>query len=285
MAPTDKVMTNIDQREYWAREGQQWVREEARYDAMNGGFGEAMLSSAALQPGERVLDVGSGNGATALAAATLVAPEGAVVGIDVSAPMLALARRRATSAGIDNVQFLEADAQTHRFEEAAFDAVISRFGTMFFDDPGAAFTNFGHAVRPGGRLAIVCWQDMFKSEWIVVPGGAVAAHVGSPDFGPPGAPGPFAFADGDRLTRIVAAGGFRDVTLGAVTRPMRIGDDVDDAVAFITSLELVREQLFAGKPQDKVAAAVDAAREALVPFAGPDGVVLNGGAWLLTAHR
>jgi hypothetical protein len=113
---------------------------------------------------------------------------------------------------------------------------------------------------------------------------AAAAHVGLPDFGPPGAPGPFAFADGERLARILEAAGFADVNLKGITRPMRIGDNIDDVAAFITSLDLVK-QLFTDKPPDKVAAAVEAARAALAPYAGPEGVVTNGAAWLVTARR
>lgn len=277
-------MSNAEQREYWAREGEHWVREAARYDAMLDRFGEAMLDAARLQSDERVLDVGCGNGATTLEAARRVAPGGKVVGVDISAPMLALARRRAADAGIGNVEFLEADVQVHPFEAGTFDAVISRFGTMFFEDPEAAFANLARTVRPGERLAIVCWQDLSQQEWIFVSASTAAPYVGLPDLGPPGAPGPVAFADGDRLKQIVEAGGFGNVTLEDVTRPMRIGDDVDDTVAFITSLEETRE-LFASKPEDNVAAAVDAARKALAPYSGPEGVVTNGTAWLVTAHR
>ena len=182
------------------------------------------------------------------------------------------------------MQFLEADAQTHAFELGEFDAVISRFGTMFFEDPVAAFTNLGRAVGSGGRLAIVCWQDVLKSEWTAVIGGAAAAHLGFPDFGPPGAPGPYAFADRDRLERTVASAGFGDVSIEAITRPMRMGDDVDDVVRFFTSMDLVREW-FAGKPEADVARAIDAVRQAIAPYAGPHGVVMTGTAWLLTARR
>ncbi len=277
-------MTSTEQDEYWAREGEHWVREAARYDAMLGRFGEVMIDAARLQSGERVLDVGCGNGTTTLEAARRVAPGGTVVGVDISALMLALARRRAAGTGTGNVEFLEADAQVHPFEVGTFDAVISQFGTMFFEDPEAAFTNLARTVRPSGRLAIVCWQDVSRQEWIFVPASAAAPYVGLPDLDPPGAPGPAAFADGDRLKRIIEAGGFGAITLEAVTRPMRIGDDLDDTVDFINSLEETRE-LFAGKPEDKAAAAVEAAREALAPYAGAEGVVTNGTAWLALARR
>jgi len=276
---------NRGQREYWARADEFYAPQDSRWDTIWGVFGEAMLDAARLRRGERVLDVGCGSGATTVQAARRVAPSGAAVGVDISAPMLALARRRVAAAGIDNVELLEADAQVHPFEAGAFDAVISRFGTMFFEDPEAAFTNLGRALRQGGRMVFVCWQDPLNSEWIAVALGAAIAQVGRPpDLGAPGAPGPFAFADGDRLRRIVEAGGFRDVTVEAVTRPQRIADDADDAVAFITSLDESRE-LFAGTTEDKVAAAVDALREAFAPYAGPGGVVMDGAAWLVSARR
>ena len=154
-----------------------------------------------------------------------MAPTGRVVGVDISAAMLEPARRRVAAAGLDNVELLEADAQVHRFEAGSFDAVISRFGMMFFEDPEAAFANLARALRPGGRLSFVCPQDPLKSEWVAIAlGAAVARWVGRPNLGAPGAAGAFAFADGDRLTRLLTAGGFREVRLETVTRPQRVGD-------------------------------------------------------------
>jgi SAM-dependent methyltransferase len=267
-------------------EGAHWVDEAERYDTMNRAFGEAMLDAANLQPGERVLDIGCGNGATTIEAGRRVRPGGAAVGVDLSSRMLTLAQERAAAAEVGEAEFLQADVQVHAFREGECDVVVSRFGVMFFDNPHAAFANLARALRPGGRMVFVAWQDMTRSEWIMVPGAAAAAHVGLPQGIAPNAPGPFGLADPDRIREILDQAGFTGLSLEELTRPMRIGDDLDDVETFFTrSLPLVRD-LLAAAPADKAAAAVDAARTALEPYAGPEGVVMNAnGAWLVTAQR
>lgn len=282
MTQTDEV--NREQREYWTGQGvDQWQRQGQWWERMFAPFGQAMLDAAALRPGEQVLDVGCGWGTTAVAAAGQVGPAGAVVGVDISPQMLATARRRA--AGVDGLTWLEADAQVHPFEPASYDVVISRFGAMLFDDPQAAFANLHRALRPGGRMVFVSWQDPTKCEWIAVAVGAAVPLVGRPpDLGEPGAPGPFAFADGERLRGLIAAGGFDDVTLEPVLRPQRVGDDLDEAVAAVLALPET-SQLLAGAPEGTAAAVTAALREAFTPYAGGRGVVMASTAWLVSARR
>lgn len=277
--------TTVSQQQQDLQEASEfWVREAHRWDGTSGRFGEAMLDAAHLNPGQRVLDVGCGAGSTTVDAARRVTPSGAAVGVDISGPALALARERTSAAGLDNLEFIEADAQAHPFEPGAFDAVISRFGTMFFADPVAAFANLRHALRRGGRLAIVAWQGPFESEWTAVAVKVAIAHFGRPpDVGAPGGPGPFAFADGDRFKRVVTEGGFRDVTLEAIARPMFMGTDVEDVVGMVVATPQSKG-LFAGQPEAKVEAAITGLREAFAPYARPEGVVMSGSAWLLTAR-
>lgn len=275
---------NVDEREFWSDEGaRQWVEHGERWETMNAPFGAAMFDAVALRPGERVLDVGCGFGSTTVEAAERVAPDGAVLGVDISAEMLARARERTT--GLANVTLLEADAQVHPFEPASCDVVISRFSVMLFDDPVAAFANLHRSLRPGGRLACVCWQGPLETGWIAVAMGAAVPIVGRPpDLGEPGTPGPFAFSEDDRTRRLVEAGGFENVSIEPVTRPQRIADDPDDAVKFVLSLS-ESQQMLDGAPDDVRAKTTEAVRDAYAQYTSPHGVVADATAWLITATR
>jgi len=276
-------MANTEMADYWnGRPAAVWVTEAERFDTLLEPFGNRLLTAAALEPGERVLDVGCGNGAVSLEAARAVNPGGKVTGLDLSAPMLEVARRRAKEEGIE-ADFVKGDAQTHSFDRQ-FDAIVSRFGVMFFDDPRAAFANLAKAVAPGGRLCFVCWQEMFANEWIAVPSMAMVAHVGIPELPEPGAPGPFALADPERITNLLGSAGWSEVTVEGHTDGMRMGRDPDDVVAFMLSDEMGR-RLVEGRDPDTVRAGISAALEALQPYATPEGVVLSGACWLVTACK
>ena len=208
-----------------------------------------------------------------------------MVGIDIAAAMLGPARRRVAAADLDNIELVEADAQVHPFEPKVLRRGDQPVRGNVLRGPEAAFANLARALRPDGRLAFVCWQHPLKSEWIATALGAAVAALGQrPNLGDPGAPGPFAFADSDRLQRLLTAGGFQDVTVESVTRPQRIGDDADDAAAFLMSIA-EDMQLFAGAPDHVVAAARDALQASYAPYAKPHGVVQDGAVWLVWAHR
>jgi ubiquinone/menaquinone biosynthesis C-methylase UbiE len=276
-------MPNDEMAEFWNdRGGSQWVAERDRYDRMLEPCGARLLAAAALQPGERVLDVGCGNGAATLEAADRVGPTGRTVGVDVSAPMLAIARERAAAASVA-ATFVEADAQVASLD-GPFDAAVSRFGVMFFDDPVAAFSNLAAALAPGGRLAFTCWKDLFSNQWIAVPAAAVIAHVGIPELPKEGEPGPFAFADPTRVEKILSDAGFESVVFDDAADQLVLGSDVDDVIDFFVRDELGR-RVFEGKEPDQVAAAVAAARAALEPFATSGGVALEGAYWVVSARR
>jgi SAM-dependent methyltransferase len=276
---------NAEQIRYWNETAApKWVEYHAVLDTQLEALGRTTMDRARLVAGERVLDVGCGCGATTRALAARVGPTGSAHGIDISAPMLARAAALTRDAGLANVRFTNADAQTQRFEPATADVLFSRFGVMFFADPPAAFRNLRGALRPGGRLAFVCWQPLVENPWLLVPLGAAAQLIQLPPPPAPGAPGPFAFGDPDRVRGILEQAGFAAVAFEPVRVTLTVGGGgLDEAVHFLlegvgpTSAAL-READPALRP--RVFAAV---REALAPFVTPEGVRMPAAAWIVTA--
>jgi SAM-dependent methyltransferase len=279
-------IANTAQAEQWnsGEDVAHWIRNQARYDRMNEPFTALILDAAALLPGSHVLDVGCGCGGTTLAAARLIAP-GRAVGIDLSGPMLARAQAGVEAAGLGNVVFQLGDAQVHPLGPDRFDAVISRFGVMFFADPVAGFANIRSATRPGGRLVFVCWQPLAANQWLLVPRAALAEHVPPPaGSGSGDGPGMFAFADPDRVGQILAASGWRDIEITSEHVSIRVGGggSVEDAVGFLRTGSMARMML-AGADADTVDQAVASVRTALVPYADAEGVHLGAAVWLVQA--
>lgn len=197
---------------------------------------DRLLTESALKPGTRILDIGCGTGASTMAAARLVAPDGHVTGADISDIMLALARERTDAAGLENVTYLEGDAQTFPLGEAAFDTVISRFGVMFFDDPVAAFRNIAGAVRPGGRMVFLAWGALADNPWFALPRQAAVDVLGTPPPVDPHAPGPMAFSDKDYVAGILRDAGWRDVDIPDVSVELTPRGGVSDVAAFATQV-------------------------------------------------
>lgn len=273
---------NAEQHEYWNGEAAgHWLAYEEWYERMLRPFTEHLLGG--LGRTDRLLDVGCGFGTTTIEAARRAA-DGSALGVDLSEPMLGRARELARRTGVENVRFERGDAQVHPFEEASFDVATSRFGLMFFADPAAGFANVARALRPGGRLVFVCWRELVFNEWMMVPGAAIVQHVGMPDMGEPGAPGPFALGDRDRLLEILGAVGVSDVSIDQVDEPLTLGASVDDAVEPLRGSGQTR-RLLADADPPTAERAIASVREALGPHAGPDGVVLGSSAWLVHAVR
>ncbi|MDF2263852.1 class I SAM-dependent methyltransferase [Streptomyces coacervatus] len=272
-------LVNTEQAEAWnGYEGHHWADHADRWDAAVGGVNNPLLAAAALSEDQQVLDIGCGTGQTTRLAARRARR---AMGIDLSAPMLARARATATEQGIGNVQFQQGDAQIHPFDEAAYDVAISRGAIMFFADPVAAFTNILRALRPGGRLAFVCPQDMHRNDWFTAPVTALLGHPPTPSD-PDDAPGMFSLADPPRIHHVLSQAGFHDVTTTPVTVPMIYGRDAADAATFFLSSGPVRHQLH-GADRTTVNQALDAVTTALRPYEHPDGVRFSAAWWLATA--
>jgi SAM-dependent methyltransferase len=280
------TIANQEQADHWnGEEASHWVTHQAAYDRMLAPFTGMLLDAAALRPGDRVLDVGCGCGATTCAAARAAAP-GRVLGVDLSEPMLARGQASAAAAGLANTAFERADAQVHPFGASSVDAVISRFGIMFFADPVAAFANLRRATRPGGRMVLVCWQDLTANQWLLVPGAALAQHVPLPGLGEPGAPGMFAFADPGRIRAVLTEAGWQDIGIEAMRTPMLVGGGggLDETVEFLRSGAIGRAML-GGAGAQTSARAVLAVRDALARYHDGGGVRLEAAVWRVLATR
>jgi SAM-dependent methyltransferase len=256
-----------------------WAEVREALELQLAPLGQRALAALAPQPGENVLDVGCGGGETALNLARLVAPDGTVVGIDVSAAVLAFAQRAAE--GCKHVRFVEGDAQLFPFEPASFDAAFSRFGVMFFADPIAAFTNIRRSLRPYGRLAFVCWRALEENELDIVPLRAASAHLPPPPAHDPDAPGPFAFADPGRVRGILDRAGFAEISITAHDEPVGSGDL--DAMLAVCCRVGALGKILREDPKLR-AVTLPAVRSALAAHDGPDGVRLNAAIWVVTGR-
>ena len=210
-----------------------------------------------------------------------MAQAGSALGVDISVPAIERARELTEAQGVRNVTFEQADAQVHRFPRARFDLAVSRFGTMFFAEPVAAFTNIGRALRPAGRLVMMVWQAAERNEWnaairrcLTGPEGPVAA----------GGPDPFSLADPPVVTGILEAAGFADVTFTDVREPMYLGPDVATALDWIRGFACTREALDRLDP-DAAARALGRLRVILAEHNGARGVRFGSRAWIITARR
>ena len=278
MAPNKK------QSEAWnGGESVHYVDHADRYDRQLAPFTEALLEKIRLTPRQSLLDVGCGCGALTLAAARFA---DLAVGIDISTPLTEVASERASRAGIDNVEFVVADAQTHAFAPGTFDLVVSQFGLMFFDDPVGAFSNLRRSLAPGGRLAFVSWQGIPANEWLAVIASQVAKFVEIPEFGGVSkGPGMFALMDQDETTALLKAAGFTEVAIESLAPAILIGGggSVDQSMEFLLGMGMARGLVgLAGTDvHDEV---VEAVRLSLTERYEPGvGVQFGAGAWIVTA--
>ncbi|MFF4035062.1 methyltransferase domain-containing protein [Streptomyces sviceus] len=252
------------------------------YDSELARHHERLLEALGVRAGDRVLDIGCGTGRTTRDAARAASP-GTALGIDVSGPMLARARRAAAAEGLRDVDFVQGDAQVHAFPPEHFTLAVSRFGTMFFSDPVAAFANIGRALRPGARFVQLVWQAAERQEWHTAIRAALSPGP-MPSASAPATPDPFTLADPQVTTGILTAAGFTALDVVDVREPVRYGPDAEAALAAVLQLRMAREWVD-GLDAVSAESALDRLRATLDAHDTGDGVWFDSRAWLVVARR
>jgi len=274
---------NEAQRERWnGIDGEFWVRQQDRLDRTLAPVTGPLLAFAAPRSGSTVIDVGCGCGATTIELARTVGPSGRVIGLDISEPMLSLATTRLRE--FHNATTMLGDAADLPLSDLNAELIVSRFGVMFFGDPVAAFANLRTGLAPGGRVRFACWRPISENPWLQIPLHAVYEHAPRLPKPEPEEPGPFAFADTDRVTRILTSAGFTAPSFTPLDIQLDIaaGGTLDDAVMQSSEMGPAKRAL-ADQPDDIRVAALDSIRRALAPYASPSGVTLPAAIWLVAA--
>lgn len=266
---------------FWSQAGGvTWASVQPLMDRLNRSIAEAVIDAGFPGPGKIVLDIGCGGGSTTLAMARRLEPRGRAVGVDVSETLVAAARENASG---EAAEFLLGDAQTYPFETATFDAVVSRFGVMFFDDPVAAFANLHRAAKPEAKLAFACWRPPADNPMVQVPMQAAAPLLSKPPPPPPApdAPGRFSFADPDRVRGILEKSGWRDIAIAALDAPSPIS--LDEQLTISVELGALGG-LLRDEPQPVRDRVRDAVRAAFEPHVVDGMIPMTAACWLVTAR-
>jgi SAM-dependent methyltransferase len=283
---TESNIANTAQHEFWNTvAGPRWVGlgdfVERRVRAVN----DILLARSAVAAGERVLEIGCSTGAATVPFAEVVGERGRMVGVDISEPMLAGARKRIAESGLGNVTLVQADAQVHRFEVGRFDLIASRFGVMFFADPVAAFSNFFSALRPDGRLCFACWAPLEENRHWLIPYEVALRHLGPPAPTPPHMPGPLAFSDPGYVRSILERAGFAAVKIERET-PDIIGSTPEEEAEYACSMGPPARLIDEKKPDDALRETIRREMtEAFAAYARNGPMLLPSTVLLVTARR
>jgi ubiquinone/menaquinone biosynthesis C-methylase UbiE len=275
---------NAEQAAYWnGPAGRRWLERQEMQDRLLEPISELLLTRAKVAPGERVIDVGCGCGTTTIALARRVGTMGGVLGVDVSAPMLARARARAEP-GLA-VEFALADATLHPFPPSRADLLFSRFGVMFFADPVLSFTHMRKALLPGARVVFACWREPRANPWMMLPLMEAYKHVPRlPEMGAED-PGPFSFAREARVERILHAAGFVSIAMQACefSLDLAVGQGLEAAVNSALAIGPVSRAL-EEQAEAKRTAVAAAIRAAFAPLQRGKTVPLGASVWMTTAR-
>ena len=278
---------NAEQADYWSSpSGVSWITNEAELDLVLAGVTQHLVDESDLGPSARILDIGTGTGATARAFARAAGPNGHVTALDISEPLLDHASRHPAEANSAPIDYLLGDAQIIDLKPASIDLATSRFGVMFFEQPSVAFANIGRSLSPGGQMCFAAWGPLRDNPWWYIPRDIAAARLGTPAPGVPNAPGPMGLSDQVYAAEMLRQGGFPDATVTTVNIDLFHPDGIRAVARFLTRVgpgaRLLR--LFNGTADDADAIA-SGIEDALLPYETPDGARIPAAINILRAHR
>ena len=283
MPPAPIHADNSAQAEFWnASAGLRWTEYQEHQDQVLRPVSDRLIAVAAPRPGDRVIDIGCGCGATTIDFAARVSPGGEVLGLDISEPMLARAHERAPQSL--PIRFERADATVYDFEPSGADLVASRFGVMFFADPARSFANLRQGLKPGGRLVFASWREAKQNPWLIVPLREATKHAPPLPETNPEDPGPFAFANEARVRKILSEAGFADIVLEPhdLELDIAVGGGLDTAVRAAMTIGPTSRMLDGQSDAVRAAATADI-RRALAAHARGDSVPLGAAIWIVRA--
>lgn len=276
---------NAAQAQRWNGEGgRYWIAHRERHLAEHQHLVPHLFGAANISPGERVLDIGCGCGATTIAAARAAGSSepdssGCAVGLDLSGPMLQVARQLARQADAKNARFVQGDAQTCPLRPASCDVMISSFGVMFFEDPATAFSGIAAALGRGGRLAFLCWQDDMRNELFAIPLQALGAHTQSPRLTVG-----HLFVDPRQVMHLLSSTGWENIGIDAVSEPAWVGSDVADVMSYVRGMPMIRSLITNLEDEALTERALATIAEQYAARQRSDGVWVRAAAWLVTAR-
>jgi ubiquinone/menaquinone biosynthesis C-methylase UbiE len=277
---------NAAEIERWnSAHGERWADDafRARQDRAQGPFGEAAMDALGLQDGQHVLDIGCGSGSTTFELAARVGPAGHVLGVDISAPQLESARRRARALGLSNVAFENQDAAVFPFATAVFDRAFSRFGVMFFTQPVDAFANIRSGLKPGGRIAFACWQTRERNPWLTMAVTVAIHYLPAPAPVAPEAPGAHAFSDPQRVNRILSEAGFTSIEITPVEHALQFEPDIAGTAAQLIQYGPMATAIAEAPENIRERIKTDLG-EAIQGYQTSDGVRIDGAVWIVSAE-
>ena len=271
----ERFHANAQQAEYWnTQAGPKWVQYDAEMGERMLPMTAELIERAGIESGQHVIDIGCGGRYTTAQLANAVGTAGKVLGLDISEPLLELARSR--SMQLSQVKFENADAQVHAFAPASFDQLFSRFGVMFFSDPVVAFSNLQKALRGGGRLHFMCWAAADKNPWFNIPLSVATKHLGAPPPSPPGAPGPLAFSEPAYVEDILTHAGFSNIGIDTVGVTMASADPADQQADLLLKMGPAARLVAINAPDAKTIAALTADLiQTLKNYESDDGIALG----------